>query len=176
MLSKRRSLEAIILAFLILLPFSGALAAGTPAGTVISNQAYVDYNDANGNPLTRVFSNTVTTTVTQVAGVDIAPDTATKLAAQGTTVAFPATITNTGNGSDTYDLVVVNILAKVIVALAKGGLAGHVRLGGQWVAAGIIETQVPEVAAALTSAGLRVNTQRQIADWVALMGCRPKEG
>jgi ribosomal protein L11 methyltransferase len=78
--------------------------------------------------------------------------------------------------TDAYDLVVVNILAKVIIALAQEGLAGRVRPGGQWATAGIIETQAPEVVAALTSAGLHVNAQRQIADWVALMGCRPQEG
>jgi len=45
------------------------LAAGTVAGTVISNQAYADYKDSNGNAMTRVFSNTVTTIVTQVAAI-----------------------------------------------------------------------------------------------------------
>jgi ribosomal protein L11 methyltransferase len=78
--------------------------------------------------------------------------------------------------ADVYDLVVVNILAKVIIALAQEGLAGRVRPGGQWATTGIIDTQVGEVVAALNSAGLQVTAQRQIADWVALMGCRPQEG
>ena len=46
-----------------------AMASGTLAGTAISNQAYADYKDANGNAMTRVYSNTVTTTVSRVAGV-----------------------------------------------------------------------------------------------------------
>ena len=69
-----------------------------------------------------------------------------------------------------YDLVVVNILAKVIISLAREGLAERVRSEGQWVTAGIIETQVAEVVAILEAAGLRVTEKRQIADWVTLIG------
>ena len=76
----------------------------------------------------------------------------------------------------TYDLVVVNILAKVIIALAREGLAACVRAGGRWVAAGIIDPQVGEVTTALTAAGLRVTEQQRITDWVTLIGCRPDEG
>jgi ribosomal protein L11 methyltransferase len=75
--------------------------------------------------------------------------------------------------TDTYDLLVVNILAKVIVALAEEGLAERVKPRGQWVAAGIIEPQVGEVVAALEAAGLQVTAQRQISDWVTLIGKKP---
>jgi len=61
---------AIAMTFFIV---SKAAALGTPAGTVISNQAYVDYKDANNNAMTRVFSNIVTTTVKQVAALSINP-------------------------------------------------------------------------------------------------------
>ena len=81
-----------------------AMALGTPAGTEISNQAYADYNDANGNPRTRVYSNTVTTTVSQVAGVTITPETASHSGIAGGTVAYGAMICNTGNGTDTFTL------------------------------------------------------------------------
>ena len=74
--------------------------------------------------------------------------------------------------TDDYDLVVVNILAKVIITLAQEGLAERVRPGGCWMAAGIIETQAVEVVQALQTAGLRVNQRRQLADWVALIGDR----
>jgi ribosomal protein L11 methyltransferase len=74
--------------------------------------------------------------------------------------------------TDIYDLVVVNILAKVIIALAREGLAARIRPGGRWAVAGIIEPQVGEVVAALESAGLEIERQHQIADWVALIGCR----
>jgi ribosomal protein L11 methyltransferase len=76
--------------------------------------------------------------------------------------------------AEAYDLVVVNILAKVIIELAKSGLAQRVRPGGEWAAAGIIESQVADVAAALEAAGLQISGQRQMADWVALVGCKPK--
>jgi len=76
----------------------------TPVGTVISNQAQVDYQDANGNALPTRYSNTVTTTVTQVAGVNISPDSAGKNFIKNTTAWYSATVTNTGNGADTFDL------------------------------------------------------------------------
>jgi len=105
-MSKRYLL--LFLTFLALLGGLGVApqvqAAGTLAGTSIQNQAYADYEDANGNRLDRVFSNTVTTVVSQVAGVDITPDTATKAVLPDTDVAFPANICNTGNGSDTINL------------------------------------------------------------------------
>ena len=100
----KKILCGIIVLGVILLFTPSAMAVGTPAGTVISNQAFADYEDANGNPLPRVYSNTVTTTVSQVAGVVITPETATKSAAQGTSLTFPATVTNSGNGDDTFAL------------------------------------------------------------------------
>jgi ribosomal protein L11 methyltransferase len=72
----------------------------------------------------------------------------------------------------TYDLVVVNILAKVIIALARAGLAKRVRPGGRWVVAGIIEPQVAQVLATLEASGLQTTERRQIADWVTLSGYR----
>ncbi len=75
--------------------------------------------------------------------------------------------------ANTYDLVVVNILAKVIMALAREGLAERIRPGGHWVTAGMIEPQVKEVEAALEATGLQVTAQRQISDWVTLIGLKP---
>jgi ribosomal protein L11 methyltransferase len=74
-----------------------------------------------------------------------------------------------------YDLVMVNILARIIIELANKGLAERVQPGGEWVTAGIIDSQVEEVVAALESKGLRVTERRQISDWVTLVGCRPKQ-
>ncbi len=101
----------LMLAAAAVLAVAGTLtvrAVGTPAGTVIRNQAYADYQDANGNALPRVYSEWVETTVSQVAGVDVTPETASKSGAQGTSVTFGATITNTGNGPDTFALTAVN--------------------------------------------------------------------
>jgi len=55
-----RATAVAVLTLLAAVP--GAFAVGTPAGTVISNQATVRYTDSNGNPLT-ALSNIVTTTV-----------------------------------------------------------------------------------------------------------------
>jgi ribosomal protein L11 methyltransferase len=71
-----------------------------------------------------------------------------------------------------YDLVVVNILAKVIIVLAHEGLAERVRPGGCWMAAGIVEDQVADVKAALGAGGLQVTGQKRVADWVTLIGRR----
>ena len=83
---------------------SEARAVGTEAGTVISNQAYGDYKDANGNSLTRVFSNTVQTTVSQVASPRVEPPTASKTGTAGTDVVYAVTVHNDGNDTDTFDL------------------------------------------------------------------------
>ncbi len=48
-------------------------ATGTLAGTLINNSATVNYKDVNNNSKTAVTSNTVTTTVNPVCGVDVDP-------------------------------------------------------------------------------------------------------
>jgi uncharacterized repeat protein (TIGR01451 family) len=83
-------------------------AAGTPAGTVIQNQAKGAYQDANGNEVAGategyVFSNTVSTTVSQVAGADFGDDQASNVSALDT-VLYDLTFTNTGNGTDSFGL------------------------------------------------------------------------
>lgn len=80
-----------------------AHAAGTPAGTVISNQATVDYEDVNGNPLQQL-SNVVTTTVSAVDAVDIAPPALAQNADPGDLVCYLHTVTNNGNQTDTIDV------------------------------------------------------------------------
>lgn len=95
------------------------VAAGTPAGTVITNSAIVTYNDANGNPMTPVHSNTVTTVVKQVAGVDVSPEGANKTAVAGETLNVPFQITNTGNGPDSYALALSGAPAGYTAAIIK---------------------------------------------------------
>lgn len=75
-----------------------------------------------------------------------------------------------GQAEGSYDLVVLNILAKVILALAEEGLAERIRPTGQWIAAGIIEPQVDQVEVALTARGLLTIDRYQITDWVTLIG------
>jgi uncharacterized repeat protein (TIGR01451 family) len=98
----RLTLGAAVLA-LALIASPSSLADGTPAGTVISNTATVDFEDVNGNPLQEV-SNTVTTTVSTVGAVSINPNTATSNADPGDLVCYLHTVTNDGNDDDTIDV------------------------------------------------------------------------
>jgi len=72
-----------------------------------------------------------------------------------------------------FDLVVVNILAKVIVELAGQGLGERLAQGGLLVVAGLIADQEAEVTEAFRRAGLDVVARRQMEDWVALEATRP---
>ncbi|NVN90478.1 MAG: isopeptide-forming domain-containing fimbrial protein [Desulfuromonadales bacterium] len=72
------------------------------AGTSIGNQASATYTDASNAPRTAT-SNTVQTIVQQVAGLTL-DATQSKSGAPGGTIYFPHTLTNTGNGSDTFSL------------------------------------------------------------------------
>jgi hypothetical protein len=92
-------LIAVVLAVFAVQP---AHALGTQAGTVISNQATVDFTDANGNPL-QELSNIVQTTVSQVASVLVDPDNS-STATPGDVVYYAHTVTNTGNGPDTINM------------------------------------------------------------------------
>jgi ribosomal protein L11 methyltransferase len=68
-----------------------------------------------------------------------------------------------------YDVVVVNILARVIVEMMQEGLAMRVCPEGRLIAAGIIVDQEPEVVASLEQRGLMLAGRRQIEDWVCLV-------
>ncbi|MGD8491607.1 MAG: 50S ribosomal protein L11 methyltransferase [Anaerolineae bacterium] len=70
-----------------------------------------------------------------------------------------------------FDLVLVNILAPVIVAMAPA-LAARLHPAGWLVAAGLIEVQETEVTAALAAQGLKVVDRYQEADWIALVAQR----
>src|ERR1700761_1257258 len=76
--------------------------AATPAGTVIGNQATETYLDSTGTTRTTA-SNLVQTTVSQVKSFTLTANGA-KSGTTGQTVYYPHTITNTGNGVDTYTL------------------------------------------------------------------------
>jgi ribosomal protein L11 methyltransferase len=84
--------------------------------------------------------------------------------ARGSVEAAPA--------GQTYDLVLANIIARVIIELAPA-LAARVRPGGRLVASGILALRRDEVAAALAAAGLTVEETLEEADWVALLCARP---
>jgi ribosomal protein L11 methyltransferase len=74
--------------------------------------------------------------------------------------------------SESHDLVVVNILAKVIVEMIHEGLATRVHRGGSLIAAGIITEQEKEVLAAMEQQGLVLTRKKQRDDWVCLIAER----
>ena len=77
-----------------------------PASTLIGNQAGATYTDAAGKPQT-AQSNLVNTTVAQIGGLDMT-GTNTKTVAPGDTVYMAHTLTNTGNGADTFKIAVAD--------------------------------------------------------------------
>ncbi|MBS0213045.1 MAG: DUF11 domain-containing protein [Proteobacteria bacterium] len=98
---------ASLMAILMLLCLSGiAGAVPPPAGTSIGNQASATYTDASGIGR-QVTSNPVQTIVLQVASLTLV-STQTQTATPGSVVYYPHTVTNTGNGSDTFNLGAVN--------------------------------------------------------------------
>ena len=86
---------------------SSAHAAAPAAGTNISNVASASYTDSTGNTKT-VSSNIVTTTVLPVASFTLIAD-RTANANANNQVSLSHTLTNTGNGSDTFTVNVADV-------------------------------------------------------------------
>jgi ribosomal protein L11 methyltransferase len=74
----------------------------------------------------------------------------------------------TDYGLWTFDIVVANIIARVLAALAVD-MAGVLTPGGLLIASGIIVEREPEVVEAFGAAGLAPIERRQEGDWVALV-------
>lgn len=115
--------------------------AAPPAGTVIGNQATATYNDSVGTARTAT-SNLVQTTVTQVKSFTLTANGA-RTAAPGQTVYYPHTLTNTGNGTDTYAL-------NAPVSSSFGAAGPHVSLAYFIDANG---DGIPDNGAPITSSG-----------------------
>lgn len=75
-----------------------------------------------------------------------------------------------------FDLIAVNILAQVLVEMAREGLAQRLAPGGVLIAAGLLAGQEAEVRLALQQAGLLIVGRRQMEDWVALEATREPDG
>lgn len=101
-----RWLAVLFAAFLLALAAIPAHAAAPAAGASISNQASASYTDGSNVPRT-VTSNVVSTTVTQVASMTLTAN-GNQTATPGSVVYYPHTLTNTGNGSDTFNLTAVS--------------------------------------------------------------------
>jgi len=71
-----------------------------------------------------------------------------------------------------FDLIIVNILARVIIGMCEDGLGRVVRPGGLAIFAGLIDTQEYGVREALQAQGLAVIERLQEKDWVCLIAKR----
>ncbi|MCJ7799097.1 MAG: hypothetical protein MUP33_04960, partial [Polaromonas sp.] len=96
----------VFVVFFLALASMAAHAAAPPAGTSISNQASATYTDASAVSRT-VTSNVVQTTVQQVPSLTLTAN-GTQNANPGSIAYYPHTLTNTGNGSDSFSLTTSN--------------------------------------------------------------------
>jgi ribosomal protein L11 methyltransferase len=74
-----------------------------------------------------------------------------------------------------FDLILVNILARIIIQMCSQHLGDVVRPGGLAIFSGIIEEQANDVEAALRSTGLQPYARRQQGDWIVIEARRPNE-
>jgi ribosomal protein L11 methyltransferase len=81
------------------------------------------------------------------------------------------TVEETEEFAGRYDLVVANIIARIIIDLARP-LIGACVPGGRLITSGIIVDRADEVRAALAAAGLTAIEQHQMGDWVCIEGLR----
>ena len=72
-----------------------------------------------------------------------------------------------------FDLILVNILARIIIAMCDQHLGDVVRPGGLAIFSGIIEEQADDVEAALRKTGLQPYARRQQGDWIVIEARRP---
>jgi ribosomal protein L11 methyltransferase len=75
-----------------------------------------------------------------------------------------------------FDLIVVNILARIIIGMCDQHLGDTVRPGGTALFSGIIHDQADDVEAALRKTGLEPTGRRQDGDWVLIEAKRPHSG
>lgn len=73
----------------------------------------------------------------------------------------------------TFDFVIVNILARVIIDMSQNGLARLFHPGSRGIFTGLIDSQADEVAAALQACGLRTGKRWQSGDWVMIEAVMP---
>ncbi|CAA9580366.1 MAG: Ribosomal protein L11 methyltransferase [uncultured Thermomicrobiales bacterium] len=81
------------------------------------------------------------------------------------------TVEETPEFAGRYDLVVANIIARIIIELAPA-LVGACRPGGRLITSGVIIDRADETRAALAVAGLVGIEQHQMGDWTCIEGMR----
>jgi uncharacterized repeat protein (TIGR01451 family) len=107
--------------------FTVSVNTGVAAGVIISNSGSISFQDDLGNTQDPKTSNTVTTTVTQVAAVLVDPDQSGSIRpANGTSYTYTFTVTNTGNGTDRFDLTDVLVQSQFSVSVELLSATGTV--------------------------------------------------
>jgi len=91
----------------------------------------------------------------------------------GKITAFRGSLAQVLSSARRYDLLLANILARIIIQMCGEGLGQIVRPGGRAIFSGIITEQIEDVKAALVTAGLTPTRVRIDGDWVAIEAVRP---
>ncbi len=153
----------LVMVATVLSPFP-VYGAGTPAGTVITNQATVTFRYGNNPSLTTVSSNIVAITIAQVAAVNVAPVSATQSGRLNTVVDYPFALVNSGNGTDRFSLTWVSSLGLTAQVYVDGN--GDQLLNSTELAAGAV-TQTPDM---VEDASMAFVLRVAVPDSVALTG------
>src|SRR5205085_1741200 len=109
--------------------------------------------------------------VIQVLHGERVPGTAEQDAAPRTTPQAAGTPAPASSWPAAYDLIVANIIANVIIALAAPFVAA-LKPGGVLLASGIIRDREDDVRAALGAAGLAVERHEARDEWITLVASR----
>lgn len=86
---------------------------------------------------------------------------------------YQGSLENVITSARRFDLVVVNILARIIITMCDEKLGQTVRPGGRAIFSGIIENQADDVEAALRKTGLEPVARYQQGDWILIEAKRP---
>ncbi|MBU1274809.1 MAG: 50S ribosomal protein L11 methyltransferase [Proteobacteria bacterium] len=108
----------------------------------------------------------------QVTGIDIDPEAvaATQANAKrnGLERGLTASMTPLDELSETYPLVLANLIARELIALAQP-LAQRLSPGGELVISGILIDQIGQMSEVFAAQGLKVVEQDSLAEWAALV-------
>ena len=105
--------------------------------------------------------------------VDATADNARANGVEDKIIAECGSLENVLGAARRFDLVIVNILARVILQLTEQGLGEIVRPGGAAIFSGLIDSQLAEVEAALMRTGLQPYARHQQGDWLLIQAQRP---
>jgi uncharacterized repeat protein (TIGR01451 family) len=145
---------------------TGNVQAATLGGTVISNTVSATYVDGNGGSYTTV-SNTLSTTVTAVPSVTVAPaENGCNAATDGFIVGSPVTktftVTNTSNINDSYTLTATTTAGAITsVATLSGGVSTPFPNGS--TAAPLAPGATLQVQVTISTTGIAVGSSAEIS-------------